>query len=38
MKVVAEFFLEDTHELVKPAVANIAVIAVMAGARPEYFR
>ena len=36
-EVVAEFFLEDTHELVKPTVANIAVIAVMAGARPEYF-
>ena len=36
-EVVAEVFLQDTYELVKPTVSNIAVIAVMAGAKPEYF-
>jgi len=36
-EVVGESFLIDTGELVKYTVSNIAVIAVMAGARPEYF-
>jgi hypothetical protein len=35
--VVAESFQFDTGEVVKYTVTNIAVIAVMAGARPEYF-
>jgi hypothetical protein len=35
--VVAESFKFDTMETVKYTVSNIAVIAVMAGARPEYF-
>jgi len=36
-EVVGESFLFDTRELIKYTVTNIAVIAVMAGARPEYF-
>ena len=36
-EVVGETFQMDTRELVKYTVSNIAVIAVMAGARPEYF-
>jgi hypothetical protein len=36
-EVVAEIFIIDTKEVVKYTVANIAVIAVMAGARPEHF-
>lgn len=36
-EIVAEVFLEDTNELVKSTVANIATIAVMAGAEPVYF-
>ncbi len=36
-EVVSESFRFDTGELVKYTVSNIAVIAVMAGARPEYF-
>ena len=36
-EVVGETFQMDTGELVKYTVSNIAVIAVMAGARPEYF-
>jgi hypothetical protein len=36
-EVVAESFIFDTREIVKYTVSNIAVIAVMAGARPEYF-
>ena len=35
--IVAESFKFDTREMVKYTVENIAVIAVMAGARPEYF-
>jgi hypothetical protein len=35
--VVAESFKFDTMEMVKYTVKNIAVIAVMAGAKPEYF-
>jgi hypothetical protein len=35
--VVCESFRFDTGEVVKNNVTNIAVIAVMAGARPEYF-
>ncbi len=35
--VVAESFKFDTMEMVKYTVSNIAVIAVMAGAKPEYF-
>jgi hypothetical protein len=35
--VVAESFRFDTKQVVKYTVSNIAVIAVMAGARPEYF-
>ena len=34
---VGEAFLRNIKELVKYAVSNIAVIAVMAGARPEHF-
>jgi hypothetical protein len=36
-EVVSESFRFDTGEVVKYTVTNIAVIAVMAGARPEYF-
>jgi hypothetical protein len=36
-EVVSESFLFDTREVIKHTVSNIAVIAVMAGARPEYF-
>ncbi len=36
-EVVGEAFQFDTREVVKYTVSNIAVIAVMAGARPEYF-
>ncbi len=36
-EVVGEVILRDTKEKVKYTVANIAVIAVMAGARPEHF-
>jgi hypothetical protein len=36
-EVVAELFVIDTREVVKYTVASIAVIAVMAGARPEHF-
>lgn len=36
-EVVSEVFLIDTNETVKSTVSDIAVIAVMAGARPEYF-
>ena len=36
-EVVGEIFAMDTRETVKYTVANIAVIAVMAGARPEHF-
>jgi len=36
-EVVGEAFQMDTRELVKYTVQNIAVIAVMAGARPEHF-
>jgi hypothetical protein len=36
-EVVAEVFRMDTHEIAKYTVANIAVMAVMAGARPEHF-
>jgi hypothetical protein len=36
-EVVSESFLFDTREVVKHTVANTAVIAVMAGARPDYF-
>jgi len=36
-EVVGESYQMDTQELVKYTVSNIAVIAVMAGARPEYF-
>ncbi len=35
-ELVAEVFLEDTNEVVKSTVANIATIAVMAGAETEY--
>lgn len=35
--VVGEVFQTDTGETAKYTVSNIAVIAVMAGARPEYF-
>jgi hypothetical protein len=35
--IVAESFKFDTREMVKYTVSNIAVIAVMAGAKPEYF-
>jgi hypothetical protein len=35
--VAAESFRFETREVVKYTVSNIAVIAVMAGARPEYF-
>jgi hypothetical protein len=35
--IAAESFQFDTRQVVKYTVANIAVIAVMAGARPEYF-
>ena len=35
--VVAETFRFETREVVKYTATNIAVIAVMAGARPEYF-
>jgi hypothetical protein len=35
--VVGESFQMDTRELVQYTVSNIAVIAVMAGARPEHF-
>lgn len=36
-EVVGETYQMDTRELVKYTVSNIAVIAVMAGARPEHF-
>ena len=36
-EVVAEVFIMDTKELIRPTVTNIAVIAVMAGAKPEHF-
>ncbi len=36
-EVVGEKFLMDIRENIKYTVTNIAVIAVMAGARPEYF-
>lgn len=36
-EVVGEIFQMDTRETVKYTVANIAVVAVMAGARPEHF-
>jgi hypothetical protein len=36
-EVVSESFQFDTKEVVKYTISNIAVIAVMAGARPEYF-
>ncbi len=36
-EVVGETFLRNTKELVKYTVTNIAVVAVMAGARPEHF-
>jgi hypothetical protein len=36
-EVVGEIFDMDNREIVKATVSNIAVIAVMAGARPEYF-
>jgi len=36
-EVVGETFQMDTRELVRYTVTNIAVIAVMAGARPEHF-
>jgi hypothetical protein len=36
-EVVSESFRFDTREIVQYTVTNIAVIAVMAGARPEYF-
>lgn len=36
-EVVGESFRFDTGEVIKYTVKNIAVIAVMAGARPEYF-
>ncbi len=36
-EVVGETFQMDTGEVVKYTVSNIAVIAVMAGARPEHF-
>ncbi len=36
-EVVGEAFNMDTRELSRYTVSNIAVIAVMAGARPEYF-
>jgi hypothetical protein len=36
-EVVGEIFLRNTKEVVKYTVANMAVIAVMAGARPEHF-
>ena len=36
-EVVGEVFQMDTRQLVKYTVRNIAIIAVMAGARPEYF-
>jgi hypothetical protein len=35
--VVAETYQIDTRQLIKITVSNIAVISVMAGARPEYF-
>jgi hypothetical protein len=35
--IVAEVFQFDTRKIVKYTVAHVAVIAVMAGARPEYF-
>jgi hypothetical protein len=35
--IVVESFKFDTREMVKYTVENIAVLAVMAGARPEYF-
>jgi hypothetical protein len=35
--VVGETYLRNTKEMVKYTVTNIAVIAVMAGARPEHF-
>jgi hypothetical protein len=36
-EIVSENFKFDTREMVKYTVSNIAVIAVMAGAKPEYF-
>jgi len=36
-EVVAQIYIVDTKELIKPTVTNIAVIAVMAGAKPEHF-
>ncbi len=36
-EIACESFRFDTREIVKYTVSNIAVIAVMAGARPEYF-
>ena len=36
-EIVSESFLIDTREIVKHTVSSLAVIAVMAGARPEYF-
>ena len=36
-EVVGEVFKYDTKEILKNTVSDIAVIAVMAGARPEYF-
>ncbi len=36
-EVVSETFKFDTKEVVKYTVENIAIIAVMAGAKPEYF-
>jgi len=35
-EVVAEIFLHDTHEYLKFTVEMVAIIAVMAGARPEH--
>jgi hypothetical protein len=36
-EVVGETFQMDTGEMIKYTVTNVAVMAVMAGARPEYF-
>jgi hypothetical protein len=36
-EIVSESFKFDTRETVKYTVSNIAIIAVMAGAKPEYF-
>ncbi|NLM52445.1 MAG: hypothetical protein GX197_06450 [Firmicutes bacterium] len=36
-EVVAQIYIVDTKELIKPTVTNIAIIAVMAGAKPEHF-